>query len=62
MYGATKFNFTVESGGGIEWFLRDRRSVAFDVRYHHTSNGGRGDNNPGVDNIAFRASYRLGRR
>jgi hypothetical protein len=59
---ATRFNFTVETGVGIEWFLRDRRSVAFDVRYHHTSNGGRGDNNPGIDNIAFRASYRLGRR
>jgi hypothetical protein len=62
MYDAAKFNFTVEAGGGLEWFLRARRSVTFDVRYHHISNGGRADNNPSVENATFRLSYRLGRR
>ncbi len=61
-YSAAKFNFTVEAGFGAEWFLRPRRSIAFDVRYHHLSNAGRADNNPSVENVAFRLSYRLGRR
>ena len=62
MFDAARFNFTAETGAGLEWFVAPRRSLAFDVRYHHMSNGGRADNNPGVDSIAFRATYRFGRR
>jgi len=58
---ATQFNFTAECGAGIEYFQSAKRSFALDVRYHHTSNGGRGDYNPGIDNVAFRLSYRMGR-
>jgi hypothetical protein len=58
---AAQFNFTVEAGAGIEFFQRPKRSLALDVRYHHTSNGGRGDYNPGIDNVMFKLSYRLSR-
>lgn len=58
---ATQFNFTAECGAGIEFFQSAKRSFALDIRYHHTSNGGRGEYNPGIDNVAFRLSYRLGR-
>jgi hypothetical protein len=58
---ATQFNFTAEGGAGIEFFQRSKRSIALDVRYHHTSNGGRGQYNPGIDNVMFKLSYRLSR-
>jgi hypothetical protein len=58
---ATQFNFTAEVGAGIECFQSAKRSIAMDVRYHHTSNGGRGNYNPGIDNVTFRVSYRMGR-
>jgi hypothetical protein len=57
----TQFNFTAEGGAGLEFFQRSKRSVALDVRYHHTSNGGRGLYNPGIDNVMFKLSYRLSR-
>jgi hypothetical protein len=58
---ATQFNFTAEAGAGVEFFQRSKRSFALDVRYHHTSNGGRGQYNPGIDNVMFKLSYRLSR-
>jgi hypothetical protein len=58
---ATRFNFTAEGGAGVEVFHSPKGSVAFDIRYHHLSNGGRGVENPGVENWMFRLGYRLGR-
>jgi hypothetical protein len=57
----TRFNFTVECGGGVEIFRSARSSWAFDVRYHHLSNGGRGDENAAIENVMFKLSYRVGR-
>ena len=57
----TQFNFTAEGGAGVEIFQTARRSAAFDVTFHHTSNADRGDVNPGIDQVLFRLSYRLGR-
>jgi hypothetical protein len=59
---ATRFNFTAEGGGGVEVFRSAKASVAFDVRYHHMSNGGRGSENPGVENWMFRLAYRMGKK
>jgi hypothetical protein len=56
---STKFNFTAEFGAGFECYVRDRRSLAFDVRYHHTSNGFRGEDDLGIDNLTFRMAYSL---
>jgi len=58
---AAEFNFTAEGGAGVEIFESAKRSLTFDVRYHHLSNGGRGDENPGVENVMFKVSYRVGR-
>jgi hypothetical protein len=54
---ATMFNFTFEFGGGVEWNVRPGKALAIDYRYHHISNAGRGEENPGVDNGTFRLAY-----
>lgn len=58
---ATKFNFTFEFGGGLEWEAKPRQSWALDLRYHHISNAGRGLQNPGVDNATLKLSYTFAR-
>jgi hypothetical protein len=58
---ATMFNFSFEFGAGVEWNRRPGRSWSVDYRYHHISNAGRGESNPGVDNSTFRVSYGFGR-
>jgi hypothetical protein len=59
--GATKFNFSFEFGGGVEWNSRPGRTWGLDFRYHHISNAGRGMENPGVDNAAVKLTYSFGR-
>jgi hypothetical protein len=55
---ATRFNFTAQGGGGVEWYEGDKKdSWTLDVRYHHLSNAFRGETNPGIDNWVFRIGY-----
>lgn len=42
-------NFTLEIGAGVQSALTDRILLTLGYRYHHLSNGFRGDINPGVD-------------
>jgi len=50
MFRQTRFNFTAQLGGGVQFFTSDRRT-AFDLgyKYHHISNANLGDSNPGLD-------------
>jgi hypothetical protein len=58
---AGSFNFTVDAGGGVEYFRTHSQSIRFQWRYHHTSNHDTADYNPGIDNGLFQVSYVFGR-
>ena len=49
----TKFNFTLEIGGGIEIKLFNNAFMTLGYKYHHMSNGRLGRINPGVDSNVF---------
>ena len=49
----TKFNFTLELGGGIEFATGDNISITLGYKYHHMSNFFIGQINPGVDSNIF---------
>ncbi len=53
----TRFNFTADVGGGIEYRLKNKRSITFGYKYYHISNGDRGIENPGIDNNIFYIGY-----
>jgi hypothetical protein len=46
---ATRFNFTADAGGAVLLRLGGRRWLRVGYRYHHTSNGGTGRVNPGLN-------------
>jgi hypothetical protein len=58
---AGAFNFTVDAGGGIEYFRTHGQSIRAQWRYHHTSNHDTAHENPGIDNGVFQVSYVFGR-
>jgi hypothetical protein len=58
---AEAFNFVFDFGVGVEVFRSRTRSVALECRYHHFSNRDTAEENPGVDNMMFKASYSFGR-
>lgn len=58
---AGSFNFTLEVGGGIELYRSKSRSIRAEYRFHHLSNAGTAEENPGVDNGVFEVSYTFGR-
>ncbi len=45
--GTSQFNFTPQGGIGMYWLRRPRSSLVVGVRYHHISNAGRVQPNPG---------------
>ncbi len=49
----TKFNFTLEVGGGVEIKFTEHSSFTLGYKYHHMSNGQFGQVNPGVDSNVF---------
>jgi opacity protein-like surface antigen len=59
--GAGAFNFTVDAGGGLEYFRSHGQSIRAQWRYHHTSNHDTASSNPGIDNGVFQVSYLFGR-
>jgi opacity protein-like surface antigen len=42
-------NFTVDFGGGVQFILTSGFTLTLGYRYHHLSNGFRGEINPGID-------------
>ena len=51
----SSFNFTPQGGLGAYWFVRPQRAVSFGVRFHHISNAGITDPNPGHNALYFYA-------
>lgn len=50
---STPFNFIIQTGPGISYFVSDRTAVTFGVRFHHISNSGIGDRNIGLNAWLF---------
>jgi lipid A 3-O-deacylase len=47
--GTSVWNFSPQGGGGIHYFLRDKRSIDLGVNGVHISSASLGDRNPGVN-------------
>lgn len=58
---AGSFNFTFDAGAGIELYQSRTRSLRADYRFHHISNHGTADANPGIDNGVLQVTYAIGR-
>jgi hypothetical protein len=50
---ATQFNFTAELGAALQINLPNRLALAVGYSWHHTSNGGTGEVNPGLNSRAI---------
>lgn len=48
---STQFEFTLEAGLGVHYFLSERMTWTMGVRLHHISNGGLGDRNTGINGV-----------
>jgi lipid A 3-O-deacylase len=46
---STQFNYLLESGPGVQYFVTDTVALTLGVRFHHISNGGLGDRNHGLN-------------
>jgi hypothetical protein len=44
-----RFNFTPQIGGGFFYFFRPRKALNLEYRFHHISNAGRVEPNPGIN-------------
>jgi Lipid A 3-O-deacylase (PagL). len=58
---SSRFNFTFEFGGGVEFFRDRHHSWAIEYRLHHLSNDYTGVTNPGIDNQIVKVTYSIGR-
>lgn len=47
--GTSVWNFSPQGGGGIHYFIRDKRSIDLGVNAVHISSSSLGDRNPGVN-------------
>lgn len=56
-FTGTRFAYTADVGGGIEFKLNEKRAVTVGYKYYHISNGNRGFQNPGFDNNIFYVGY-----
>lgn len=50
---ATRFNFTAELGSALQFNFLDHYGLVFGYSWHHTSNGGTGRVNPGLNSRAL---------
>jgi opacity protein-like surface antigen len=58
---AGSFNFTFDIGAGIELYRSKTQSIRAEYRFHHISNHGTAQFNPGIDNGLFQVTYSFGR-
>ena len=49
----SQFMFTIDFGGGLEIFRKERQAVTIGYRYQHLSNGNISRHNPGTDTNVF---------
>ena len=50
---STQFNFILQTGPGVHYFLTDQFTLTTGVRFSHISNGGIGDRNTGLNAFLF---------
>lgn len=56
--GTSVWNFSPQGGGGVHYFLRDKRSIDLGINAVHISSASLGDRNPGVNaSIQIQVSY-----
>ena len=48
---STTFNFVLESGPGVDYFVTEKVALMVGARFHHISNAGLGDRNRGLNSI-----------
>ncbi len=48
---STQFEFVLETGPGVQFFVTDRITWTMGVRYHHISNANLGDRNTGINGV-----------
>ncbi len=48
---STQFEFVLETGPGVHYFVTDRITWTMGVRYHHISNANLGDRNTGINGV-----------
>jgi hypothetical protein len=48
---STTFNFVLESGPGVHYFVTEKVAFMIGTRFHHISNAGLGDRNLGLNSI-----------
>jgi opacity protein-like surface antigen len=56
-YGAL-FNVTIDAGFGYSYHVSNSTSIGINYRFHHLSNAGSGELNPGVDSNFFMLGIR----
>lgn len=54
-----KLNFTLSAGGGLEFQFSSSVSLSLGIKYHHLSNGDRGQVNPGIDSNIYYTSITI---
>ena len=48
---STQFEFVLETGPGLQYFVTDRMTWLMGVRFHHISNSNLGDRNTGINGV-----------
>jgi opacity protein-like surface antigen len=48
-FRASQFNFTLQLAPGLRFFLSKRAAVSIAYRFHHISDAGLTENNPGIN-------------
>ena len=50
---STQFNFVLQTGPGVSYFVTENTAVTVGIRFHHISNAGIGDRNIGLNGCLF---------
>lgn len=50
---STQFNFVLQTGPGVSYFVTENTSVTVGIRFHHISNAGIGERNIGLNGCLF---------
>jgi len=50
---STQFNFVLQTGPGVSYFVTENMAVTFGIRFHHISNAGIGNRNIGLNGCLF---------
>lgn len=56
-FGTNNVNFTPQAAVGLQFFLREKRSINIAARYVHISNAGLASPNPGINTVQFTLGY-----